>query len=61
MNRYDYFLFLNSFVPSISVTYWYPFSNSFVTSLRFVAVLTVNSSFSVGLLCVVSSCLSCLV
>ena len=41
-----YFLFLNSFVPSISVTYSKPFSISCVASFRFVAVLQWYSSFS---------------
>ena len=39
-----YFLFLNSFVPSISVTYWNPFSIRFVASFTLFAVLQWYSS-----------------
>jgi len=39
-----YFRFLNSFVPSISVTYVNPFSISSVAWVTFVAVLQVHSS-----------------
>lgn len=40
----SYFLFLNSFIPSISVTYWKPFSISCVASFIVFAVLQVHSS-----------------
>ena len=39
-----YFLFLKSFVPSISVTYWKPFSISSVACFTLLAVLQVHSS-----------------
>jgi hypothetical protein len=42
--RCGYFRFLNSFVPSISVTYWKPASISEVASWMAVAVLQVHSS-----------------
>ena len=44
--REGYLGFLNSFVPSMSVTYWNPFSIRFVASLMLVAVLQWYSSFS---------------
>jgi len=42
-----YLRFLNSFVPSISVTYWKPVSISAVASFMLVAPLHIHSSFSV--------------
>ena len=46
----DYLRFLKSFVPSISVTYWNPFSISSVASLILVAVLqTYSSSSAIGI------------
>ena len=41
-----YFLFLNIFRPSMSVTYSKPISISWVTSCTFLAVLTMYSSSS---------------
>ena len=40
----DYLRFLNSCIPSIVVTYWNPFSTSFVASLAVVAPAHVHSS-----------------
>lgn len=41
--HYVYFRFLKILVPSISVTYWKPFSIRLVASFRLLAVLTVYS------------------
>ena len=50
--RGGYLRFLKSFIPSISVMYWNPFSMSCVASLMLLAVLHVYSSSSFKL----SSC-----
>ena len=41
-----YLRFLNSFVPSLSVTYWNPFSISFASSSSVVDVLLIHWSSS---------------
>jgi hypothetical protein len=45
----DYFLFLNSCIPSIVVTYWKPASISFMTSLAVVAPVHNYVGFECGL------------